>query len=125
MNLINNAFKIRMVNGRLGLSGNNIEFIKEDFFELKVGQSIVQVGDGRENGCFRTDSFKCPVKYVGSVFCEFDEPEKMYAFKLPENLDDGDVYLLYGSTGSEIFTEAVYSKKEKQSYVRFYQPIFF
>lgn len=119
------AFKIRMINGRLGISGKDIEFMDIDFFGLKVGQKIVQVGDGRNNGSFRTDSFKCPVEYVGGLVCEFDKPEKMFAFKILENIENEDVFLLYGSTGSEIFTEAIYSREKKESYVRFYQPVFF
>lgn len=34
------------------------------------------------------------------------------------------MYLIYGSTGEEIFTEAAMSIKKKTGYVRFYKPIF-
>lgn len=119
------AFKIRIIDNRLGLSGQNIQFKNEDFFGLKVGQKVVQVGDGRENGSFRTDSFKYPVKYVGSVMCQFSKAEKLFAFQLPDKINDEDVFLLYGSTGEEIFTEGSYSKKRKLGYMRFYVPVFF
>lgn len=119
-----NQKKIRIVSGQLGLSGQNIVFENEDFFGLKVGESVTRIGNGKENGVYRTDDFTSPVKYVGSTICQFEKPEKMYAFEAPEMVNDENVYFLYGSTGEQIFTEAVYSKKTKKSYVRVYIPLF-
>lgn len=121
---------IRIVDNRLGMSGENISFSDKPFFGLKVGERVVQIGDGRENGTIRTDSFAYPLKYVGSIILQFDEQEEMFAFQLPEKVDNKEyVYLLYGTAGNEIFTEAVFSKKDRvsgetTSYVRFYAPVF-
>ncbi|WP_353119468.1 hypothetical protein [Myroides odoratus] len=114
---------------QLGLSGRNINFHKEDFFGLKPNQSVIQIGNGKENGTIRTDFFKSPIMYSGSIICQFDKKEKMYAFKLTEKEGDEELYLLYGSTGEEIFTEAVFSIKSRvtgkiSSYMRFYKPEF-
>ena len=59
----------------------------------------------------------------------FNKEEKMFAFKLPIQDNNDDFFLLYGSTGLEIFTEHELAKKDRltkkrTSYVRFYAPIF-
>lgn len=114
---------LTILDNRLGLTGKNV-FTDEDFFDLKVGDQITQIGNGKNNGTIRTDLFTNPIKYVGSIMCEFDKPEKMYAFQIAET----DMYILYGSTGQEIFTEEIYSRDKKtgkaSSYVRFYSPEF-
>lgn len=109
--------RIRKVSNRLGLSGNDIKFLSEPFFGLLPNSEIIQIGNGKENGVIRTDRFSYPVKYVGSVICQFTEKEKMYAFMLPEKPEGEDVFLLYGSTGYQIFTE-------HKDYVRVYAPEF-
>lgn len=43
--------------------------------------------------------------------------------------NEEDIFFLYGSTGSEIFTEAVFSMKDRSTgkrtgYMRFYDPTF-
>lgn len=121
--------ELRIVGGKLGLSGQNINFKNESFFSLEVGQMIIQIGNGKENGTIRTDLFINPVKYVGSIVCNFAKKEKLYAFMLSEKSSDVNYYVLYGSTPDEIFTEAVYSMKDRvtgktSSYVRFYKPVF-
>lgn len=121
--------KIRIIDGALGLSGQNISFQKEDFFSLKAGTFVTQIGNGKSNGTIRTDSFSFPVEYVGSIVCKFNKEEKMFAFKLPIQDNNDDFFLLYGSTGLEIFTEHELAKKDRltkkrTSYVRFYAPIF-
>ncbi|HAF33554.1 hypothetical protein [Sphingobacterium multivorum] len=121
--------QIRIVGKSLGMVGQNLSFKKEDFFGLKPEESIIQIGNGKENGTIRTDRFEFPIKYVGSIICQFDKPEKMFAFLLPKKIDDEDIYLLYGTTGSEIFTEALLSKKDRTTgkttgYMRFYAPVF-
>lgn len=118
-----------IVDERLGLTGNDLVFEKESFFGLVPGEFIIQVGNGKENGCIRTDRFLYPVQYVGSIYCQFSEKEKMFAFMLPEKEGNECVYLIYGSTGSEIFTEGVYSMKDRTTgkttgYMRFYAPEF-
>lgn len=114
--------QIRIIDERLGLSGNNIQFEKEPFFELNPDDEVLQIGDGRENGCIRTDKFNSPIKYMGSIILKFDKEEKMFAFKISGHEYDFDVFFLYGSTGLEVFTEAKYTKK--LSYMRFYAPVF-
>ena len=121
--------KIRLIDKRLGFSGQNTSFKNESFFELSVGNKITQLGNGKDNGTIRTDLFKYPVEYVGSIMIQFDELEKMYAFKLPDKIDNEDIYLLYGSTDFEIWTEAVFSSKDRitnkiSTYMRFYKPVF-
>ncbi|HHT23142.1 MAG TPA: hypothetical protein GXZ87_07525 [Bacteroidales bacterium] len=116
--------KIRIISGRLGMSGTNIQFQNEDFFTLKVGDMVRKIGDGREHGLKRTDEFVEPIEYVGSIICQFSEKEKMYAFRLPQIINNENLYLLYGKTDSEVFTESIYSPKGKKSYVRFYEPNF-
>lgn len=73
--------QIRIVDKRLGMTGQNISFTNEVFFGLNVGEKIVQIGNGKENGTIRTDLFNSPIEYVGSIICQFEKPEKMYAFK--------------------------------------------
>lgn len=109
--------RIRMVSKRLGLSGTNLLFNNEYFFGLKVGSKIIQIGNGKENGCIRTDNFKQPVIYVGTIICEFASKEKMFAFKYPDKIENEDIFFLYGTTESQIFTE-------HRDYVRFYAPEF-
>ncbi len=121
--------QIKIVGKSLGMTGQNLHFKKEDFFGLKPEESIIQIGNGKENGTIRTDLFEFPIKYVGSIICQFDKPEKMFAFLLPQKIDDEDIYLLYGTTGNEIFTEALLSKKDRTTgqttgYMRFYAPVF-
>lgn len=126
---ISDSAKIIIVDKRLGLSGQNILFNKEPFFGLNPNESIIQIGNGKENGTIRTDKFSFPVKYVGSFICQFDEPEKMFAFMLPEKINNEDIFLLYGSTGCQIFTESVFSMQDRHTgkttgYVRVYAPDF-
>lgn len=121
--------KIRIIDKALGLSGQNLEFVNEDFFGLKVGTFITQIGNGKNNGTIRTDTFAYPLEYVGAILCEFKEKEKMFAFKLPSKVSNEDVFLLYGSTGLQIFTEHTFSSKDRlttkrTSYLRVYEPIF-
>ena len=121
--------KIRIVDKSLGMSGNNISFYDEEFFSLKPNESIIQIGNGKNNGTIRTDKFSYPIKYVGSIFIQFNKKEKMFAFLLPDKVNNENIYLLYGTTGAEIFTEAVYSMKDRTlneitSYLRFYAPCF-
>lgn len=116
--------KLRIVDDALGLSGENIQFVKEDFFGLKVGEKVTQIGNGKENGTIRTDKFKYPLLYVGSIICEYSKSEKMFAFKLPYKINDEHIYYLYGSTGLEIYTECILSSITGSSYMRFYKPFF-
>lgn len=114
---VSGSARIRSISKRLGLSGNNISFYPEPFFGLLPNSEVVQIGNGKENGVIRTDKFAYPVKYLGSIICQFSEKEKMFAFMLPEKPEGEDVFLLYGSTGDQIFTE-------HQDYVRVYAPEF-
>lgn len=115
--------EIRKVNQRLGMSGNDIQFENEILFGLVPGTKIIQIGDGRENGTIRTDCFDFPVTYRGSLMVQFEKLEKMYAFQLECQVDDEDIYLLYGSTEYEIFTEAG-NKTNNKGRMRFYAPVF-
>ena len=54
--------KIRIVDKSLGMSGNNISFYDEEFFSLKPNESIIQIGNGKNNGTIRTDKFSYPIK---------------------------------------------------------------
>lgn len=112
----------------LGIRGNDIVFENKDFFDLKVGEQIIQVGDGRENGCWRTDTFKYPLEYVGSINLQFSKLELWFAFLLPDKLDNENVYLIYSRTNEEIFADCYYSTdrqtKKASSYIRFYVPTF-
>ena len=121
--------KIRIVDKSLGMSGYNISFYDEEFFSLKPNESIIQIGNGKNNGTIRTDKFSYPIKYVGSIFIQFNKKEKMFAFLLPDKVNNESIYLLYGTTGSEIFTEAVFSNKDRitgktTAYLRFFAPNF-
>lgn len=122
--VMRSAYSIRIISDRLGMTGKDIDFLNEDFFGLKPSESVRQIGNGKENGTMRTDNFAYDLKYVGAIICQFSKPEKMYAFELPEKNNDENIYFLYGTTGNEIFTEAVYSRKQKTSFMRFYAPVF-
>lgn len=115
---------IRIIDGRLGLSGQGLKFEKEALFGLEPGQKVIQVGDGRETGTFRTDILRFPIEYVGSIICQFLNQEKMYAFRIIETGGiKEDLFFLYGSTGHELFTECMPGPKARP-YVRFYKPTF-
>ncbi len=122
--VMRSAYSIRIISDRLGMTGKNIDFLNEEFFGLQPGEFIRQIGNGKENGTIRTDQFSYNLKFAGAIICQFSKPEKMFAFELPEKSDNENIYFLYGTTGSEIFTEAVYSRKQKNSYMRFYAPVF-
>lgn len=120
---------IRIIENRLAMSGRDVSFSGEPFFGLLPGEKVSQVGDGRENGTIRTDSFGSPLVYRGSIVCEFQKPEKMFAFELPRKEDGSSLFFLYGTTGHEIFTEGVYARKDRTTkkvsgYMRFYAPVF-
>ena len=116
---------ITLIDRCLALSGDDFTFNDEPFFGLMPGDKITQIGDGRENGCIRTDKFIKPVQYVGSIDVQFQEVERMYAFEFFEKGTDGKpLYLIYGSTGAEIFTECLCYVKDKTGYLRFYEPVF-
>ena len=93
-----------------------IDFIQDHFFGIKPRSKVVQIGDGRENGCYRTDRFKIPFSYSGSFLLQ---GIKYYAFQVPsEMLTKNSIphYILYESTGSEPL-------RRKRDYVRFFYPI--
>lgn len=126
---MDNSIQICCIGNRLGITGNDIPFIEKDFFGLKVGESVIQIGNGKENGTIRTDNFSFPIKYVGMVICQFDKAEEMYAFMLSEQNEGKDLFFIYGKSENEIFTEAVYSKKDRTTgkptgFLRFYEPVF-
>ena len=129
------SFRILPVENYLGMAGKDIKFKNEKFFELNPGDCVIQIGNGKNNGTIRTDKFHYPVMYCGSIICQFHAPEemavpeKMFAFNVQESEDGESIYVLYGSTGHEIFTEYRYCKKDRTtgkpaSYVRFYKPEF-
>lgn len=95
-----------------------IDFTKESFFSLSPDTYVIQIGDGRENGSFRTDLFVQPFKYVGSFIGRFES--KYFAFQVPQNMLPANSelhYLLYESTGKEII-------RREKSYNRFFSPVF-
>lgn len=122
--------ELRVLSGRLGMLGVDSECTPEEFFNLYPNSKVIRIGCGKENGTIRTDRFTEPITYIGSVMFDFGKgAEKLYAFRTDDIVDSKNAYLLYGSTGSEIFTEAVYSYKNRtdgkiSSYVRFYKPEF-
>ncbi len=124
---MNSETKYKFVNiwGRLGIFGNDIQFLSEEFFSLKVGSFINQIGEGKETGTNRVDRFIEPIKYVGAIqITQFEYDEKMYAFELKHKRNGEKLYLLYGTTGLEVFAEEAYSNTNKGVYMRFYKPIF-
>jgi hypothetical protein len=112
--------KIRIVDKSLGMSGNNISFYDEEFFSLKPNESIIQIGNGKNNGTIRTDKFSYPIKYVGSIFIQFNK-RKMFAFLLPDKVNNESIYLLYGTTGSRFLQKLYFQIKiesqEKQQHI--------
>lgn len=108
--------KFLTIDKRMACQGN-IQFTLEPFFKLPVNTFVTQIGDGRETGCYRTDTFARPFKYVGSFI---NKQTKYFAFKVPKELlpqTEENYYMLYESTGLEILCRHV-------SYVRFYTPNF-
>lgn len=111
----------------MALIGEELHFNNEKFFNLNPNTPIIQIGDGRDNGTIRTDKFICPIIYRGSIKIEILSGEKLFAFELSNKPNH---YLLYGSTGSEIFTEAINAWKDRitkkpSGYLRFYKPEFY
>jgi hypothetical protein len=109
-----------IIDNSLGAKGK-IDFSQEPFFGIQPDTKILQIGDGRETGCYRTDFFVQPFTYVGSfVATPENEEVKYYAFEVPISMlpDDSEShYLLYESTGSEVL-------RRKTSYNRFITPVF-
>ena len=59
------------------LRGEGIKFNEEPFYDLVIGDKVTAIGDGRENGCYRTLKVTPFMTYVGSIHIgEF----KYYAF---------------------------------------------
>ena len=116
--------RIISIDKRLSLIGQNLKFKQENFFDLIPGTIVTQIGDGRNTGTYRTDTFKNPVIYMGSIVYQFDEKETLYAFQLKPKHKNNNLYLLYGSTGDEIFTEELTNNQNKNSYMRYYTPQF-
>ena len=111
-----------------GLMGKDIIFNLIPFFNLLPNSEVTQIGDGRENGCVRTDFLTSKHKYVGSIIIDGLE---FFAFEIPnhilfeiENLDmTYNYYLLYEKTEHEIFRYRYFGKKSR-CYVRWIKPIF-
>ncbi len=100
------------IDKRLAAKGD-IKLKKEPFFGLKVNSFVTEIGDGRENGCYRTDKFSQPFKYAGSFI---DKGEKYFAFQVPQKMLPGNSqkhFLLYETTGHEILCRT-------KTYVRFF-----
>lgn len=98
----------------------DIDFVHVPFFDLPVGSMVKQIGDGRENGCIRTDVFTEPFKYVGSFMASpLGVENEFFAFEIPASIYKASEphYLLYGSTGCEIV-------RETKDYYRFLKPQF-
>lgn len=105
-----------IIDKRMAVKGD-LELNKEFFFNLEVNSFVLQIGDGRETGSYRTDEFSQPFKYVGSFL---DNETKYFAFQVPKNMlpdNSQKHYLLYETTGHEILSR-------HKSYVRFYSPEF-
>lgn len=109
-----------IINNSIGIRGD-VNFTKEPFFSLIPDTYIIQIGDGRENGSFRTDLFVEPFKYVGVFIGKADSGTcKYYAFQVPFNMlpvNSEPYYLLYETTGLEIL-------RRTKSYNRFFCPVF-
>ncbi|SEE67298.1 hypothetical protein SAMN04487765_3730 [Tenacibaculum sp. MAR_2010_89] len=104
------------IDNRMAVKGN-LKLIKESFFDLEINSFVTQIGDGRETGNYRTDTFSQPFKYVG---CFLEKDLKYYAFQVPKKMLPGKSqkhYLLYETTGYEILSR-------HKSYVRFYSAQF-
>tara|TARA_R110002050_G_scaffold295237_1_gene453843 strand:+ start:9502 stop:9852 length:351 start_codon:yes stop_codon:yes gene_type:complete len=107
------------VDKTLAVKGKII-FENKPFFSLPVGSLVKQIGDGRENGCIRTDIFTKPFKYVGSFKASpFTVENEYFAFEIPAEIyrSSEPIYLLYGSTGAEVI-------RETKTYYRFLKPEF-
>ncbi len=104
-----------------GIKGVDIEFIKEKLFDLEPGVFVTQIGDGRNNGSYRTDNFVQPFQYVGSLKIDMDgEMAKVYCFQVPPEMIptlSEQAYLLYESTEFEIL-------RRDKKYMRWMVPIF-
>lgn len=109
-----------IIDHSLGAKGK-IDFLQEPFFGIQPGTKILQIGNGRETGCHRTDFFVEPFAYVGSFIASPENEEvKYYAFEVPINMlpDNSEShYLLYESTGSEVL-------RRRTNYDRFISPVF-
>lgn len=106
-----------LIDKSLGVRGE-LGFTKEAFFSLSPDTDVIQIGDGRETGCYRTDLFVQPFKYVGSFIGR--EASKYYAFQIPIIMlpaNSEPHYLLYETTGSEAL-------RRTKSHIRFFSPVF-
>lgn len=98
-----------------------IDFKKENLYGLEPDTPVLQIGNGKENGCIRTDYFVKPFYYVGSFIGINDDGDcKYYAFRIPEDMlpkKSEPHYLLYEDTGHELC-------RHRKDYTRFLKPIF-
>lgn len=74
-----------LIQGYPHLKGEGISFKDEPFYDLVIGDKITKIGDGRNNGTYRTLEVTPFMTYVGSIELEDGTVDpKYYAFLLPE-----------------------------------------
>lgn len=81
------------------LKGEGISFNEEPFYDLVIGDKITSIGDGRDNGSYRTLKVYPYMTYVGSIDID---GLIYYAFLLPEQGVKGTtepVYCLINDIG--------------------------
>lgn len=110
---------LQQAGNRLVLTGDNIQFMDIDCYGLKPFSKVLEIGEGRETGCNRIDRFKQYVTYVGGVKIK---GKQWYCFQ--NHCSNERMYLLYGSTGMELFTPLVSRNGIVGESNRFYKPIF-
>lgn len=112
-----------IIDKKLALKGNSLQFNNEKFFTLETGQYVTQIGDGRETGVYRTDFFVEPFLYMGSFEGVDDNGSvKYFAFQIPKSIlsilpNNVPHFFLYESTGLEAMIRT-------KSYIRFFNPKF-
>ena len=115
-----------LIDGYEYLKGENIPFVEESIFDLKVGDKIATIGDKtKRSSSARSDEFKTFVIYAGTILLAPNE--KRMAFLIPRTQIVGfnlfnpetNVYKLYDFNNEELFCNDYHDIT-----FRIYQPIF-
>lgn len=125
-NVEKGSYRKLLISKHEAICGESVEFEPVDFFGLRPGEEVKSIGDGRENGCVRTDHFTVPHRYVGKINID---GEDNYAFEVPKVITsrgsgvdpEKSYFLLYQRLTEEIFC---YKHVGDGFYIRWIKPVF-
>jgi len=99
--------------GSLGIMATQIDFIHKNFFQLRPGNKVMQIGSGKVTEKNQVDKFSMPYRYAGAIQYE---NTTYYAFEVPKELlpeKQQTYYLLYQKRSVLVIRTILKTKKEK------------